>query len=48
MAMKMIMQNRVAESLNMEGRRGDKTAFVKYKIFITVAGNHILIVCIFF
>jgi len=37
MAMKMIMQNCVAEYLNVEGRRGDKTAFVKYKIFITVA-----------
>ncbi|CAI6375855.1 unnamed protein product [Macrosiphum euphorbiae] len=35
MAMKLIMQNRVAEFLNMEGR-GDKTAFVKYKIYTTV------------
>jgi len=42
MAMKMIMQNRVAKYLNMEGRRGDKTAFVKYKIFTIVAGNYIL------
>lgn len=47
MAMNMIMQNLVAESLNMEGRRGDKTAFVKYKIFTTVAGNHILMVYFF-
>ncbi|KAE9524985.1 hypothetical protein AGLY_015035 [Aphis glycines] len=37
MTMKIIMQNRVAGYLNMEGRRGDKTAFVKYKIFTIVA-----------
>jgi len=42
MAMKMIMQNRVAEYINMEGKRGEKTAFVKYKIFTILAGNHIL------
>ncbi|XP_029347909.1 uncharacterized protein LOC115034699 [Acyrthosiphon pisum] len=36
MAMKLIMQNRVAEFLNMEGRRGEKTAFVKFKIYTCV------------
>lgn len=35
------MQNCVAEFLNMEGRRGDKAAFVKYKILTMVAGNYI-------
>jgi len=34
------MQNRVAEFLNMEGRRGQKTAFVKYKIYTYVIGKY--------
>lgn len=38
MALKILMKNRVAEFLNMEGRRGEKKAFVKYKLFTSITG----------
>jgi len=37
--MKITIHNRFAETLNMEGRRGEKLAFGKYKVCTTIIGN---------
>lgn len=39
LAMKIAIHNRFAETLNMEGRRGEKLAFGKYKVCTTIIGN---------
>lgn len=37
-ALKIIMENQVAEHFNLDGRRGEKIAFSKYKIYSLVTG----------
>lgn len=37
--MKITIHNRFAGTLNMEGRRGEKLAFGKYKVCTTIIGN---------
>lgn len=37
--LKIIMHNKVAEGLNVEGRRGDKLPIVKMKIYNIIIGK---------